>query len=90
MARLTKEPIFATNNEAALNMFSSRLIFLSIYFPHCAEECRSPETMLAFLRLLENKYGGVEQYLRTYVQLTNDDITTIRSNLLVAVASNGN
>lgn len=46
--------------------------------------------MLAFLRLLENKYGGVEQYLRTYVQLTNDDITTIRSNLLVAVASNGN
>ncbi|KAH8096727.1 protein-tyrosine phosphatase-like protein [Cristinia sonorae] len=67
MARLSKEPIFATNSEAALNMFSSRA-----------------ETMLAFLHLLREKYGGVEEYLKQYVGLTDADIAAIRRNLLVA------
>lgn len=39
--------------------------------------------MIAFLKLIEEKYGGVENYLRTYVYLTDDDISTIRKNLLV-------
>lgn len=39
--------------------------------------------MIAFLQLLEDKYGGVEEYLRKYVDLTNDDISSIRRNLLV-------
>jgi len=65
MARLRKEPLFASNNEAALNMFSCR-----------------PDTMLAFLSLLEEKYGGVEGYLKGVVQLTGEDISTIRSNIL--------
>jgi len=65
MARLRKEPLFASNNEAALNMFSCR-----------------PDTMLAFLSLLEEKYGGVKGYLKGVVQLTGEDISTIRSNIL--------
>ena len=39
--------------------------------------------MISFLRLLEEKYGGVEEYLRQYVSLTDDDISTIRRNILV-------
>ncbi|RXW24710.1 hypothetical protein EST38_g1196 [Candolleomyces aberdarensis] len=45
MARLSKEPLFASNNEAALNMFT----------------CRH-ETMAAFLKHFDEKYGGVEHY----------------------------
>jgi len=70
MARLAKEPIFAANSEAALNMFTSR-----------------PETMLAFLQLLQEKYGGVEEYLKRHAQLTDEDIATIRRNLLVPTES---
>ena len=39
--------------------------------------------MLAFLRMLEDRYGGVEQYLKNVVGLTDDDIATIRRNFLV-------
>lgn len=39
--------------------------------------------MHAFLHLLEEKYGGVEEYLRRYVHLTDEDIDIIRRNLLV-------
>jgi len=67
MTRLREEPLFASNNEAALNMFSCR-----------------PDTMLAFLSLLEEKYGGVEEYLRSVVQLTDKDISTVRSNILIS------
>ncbi|KAL4247084.1 Protein-tyrosine phosphatase-like protein [Abortiporus biennis] len=66
MARLSKEPLFASNNEAALNMFSSR-----------------PETMHAFLDLLDRTYGGVDKYLKHHVELTDEDIDVIRRNLLV-------
>lgn len=38
--------------------------------------------MLAFLSLLEEKYGGVEGYLKGVVQLTDEDISAIRSNIL--------
>ncbi|TFK55621.1 hypothetical protein OE88DRAFT_1692127 [Heliocybe sulcata] len=43
--------------------------------------CR-PETMIAFLALLREKYGGVAAYLRKYVRLTDVDIETIKHNLL--------
>ncbi|KAF5393165.1 hypothetical protein D9757_001236 [Collybiopsis confluens] len=66
MERLSKEPIFASNNEAALVMFTCR-----------------PETMLALLNLLQTKYGGVEEYVKRYAYLSDSDITTIQSNLLV-------
>ena len=46
-----------------------------------------PDTMLAFLSLLEEKYGGVEEYLRTVVRLTNEDISTVRSNILIPRSS---
>ncbi|KAF9006632.1 protein-tyrosine phosphatase-like protein [Cyathus striatus] len=70
MKRLHKEPLFASNNEAALNMFT----------------CRH-ETMLAFLQLLQDKYGGVEEYIRRYVGLSDEEINTIRDRLLVPVES---
>ena len=40
------------------------------------------EIMIAFLKVIEEKYGGVENYLRTHVLLTDDDIATIRRNIL--------
>ncbi|KAK7695400.1 hypothetical protein QCA50_000036 [Cerrena zonata] len=69
MARLTKEPLFASNSEAALNMFTSR-----------------PETMLAFLKVIEEKYGGVVEYLKKYVHLSEEDIHTIRRNVCLPQA----
>lgn len=38
--------------------------------------------MLAFLSLLEEKYGGVQGYLKGIVQLSDEDISIIRSNIL--------
>jgi len=38
--------------------------------------------MLAFLSLLEEKYGGVEGYLKGVVRLTDKDVLTVRSNIL--------
>ncbi|KAF8524586.1 protein-tyrosine phosphatase-like protein [Hysterangium stoloniferum] len=66
MERLSKEPIFAENKEAAFNLLSSR-----------------HETMIAFLDMLEEKYGGIEKYLSEYLGFSRDDITTIRHNILV-------
>ena len=43
---------------------------------------RRRETMLAFLNLLQEKYGGVRQYLKHHLGLTDEDIATIRSNIL--------
>ncbi|KAJ7682717.1 protein-tyrosine phosphatase-like protein [Mycena polygramma] len=67
--RLSKEPLFASNNEAALNMFSCRNI-----------------TMSAFLDLLDTKYSSVEGYVKRYCDLTDEDIVTIRRNILVPAA----
>ncbi|KAJ6583775.1 protein-tyrosine phosphatase-like protein [Mycena sp. CBHHK59/15] len=66
MERLSKEPLFASNNEAALNMFTCRHI-----------------TMSAFLDMLEAQYSGAEEYAKRYADLSDEDITTIRHNLLV-------
>lgn len=38
--------------------------------------------MVAFLQLIDKNYGGVEGYMREYLQLTDDDINTIRKNIL--------
>ena len=43
--------------------------------------------MIAFLELLDSKYGGVEQYMKDFVQLSEDDITTIRANILTPAYS---
>ena len=39
--------------------------------------------MRAFLRLVDEKYGGVEGYLKSYVELSDEDIDAIRRNLLI-------
>ncbi|KAK7470339.1 hypothetical protein VKT23_001768 [Stygiomarasmius scandens] len=67
MERLAKEPLFASNSEAALNMFTCR-----------------PETMVAFLGMLKDKYGGVEEYVKQYALLTDEDIGTIRNYTLTS------
>ncbi|KAF8550375.1 hypothetical protein OG21DRAFT_1514081 [Imleria badia] len=41
------------------------------------------ETMNATLGLLRDKYGGVEAYAKNFCGLTDDDISIIRSNLVV-------
>jgi len=40
------------------------------------------ETMLAFLNLLRQKYGGAEGYAEQFCQLSPEDIQSIRRNLL--------
>ena len=40
--------------------------------------------MIAFLDLLKSKYGGVEEYVRQRVGLSDGDIVTIQSNLVTS------
>jgi len=42
------------------------------------------ETMLAFLDLLNEKYGGIEGYLNTFLGFSEEDITKMRKNILAA------
>jgi hypothetical protein len=42
--------------------------------------------MIAFLELIDVKYGGVDTYLKTYVQLSEEDLTTIRRNILIPIS----
>jgi len=39
--------------------------------------------MHAFLKLLEEKYGGPREYLKKYLHFTEDDVERIRLNILV-------
>lgn len=39
------------------------------------------DTMVAFLQLLRDKYGDAENYCRTHLSLTTEDIARIRHNL---------
>ena len=41
------------------------------------------ETMQAFIMMLDERYGGVKEYVRRMCGLTDHDIATIRQNLLV-------
>lgn len=84
MARLTKEPLFASNNEAALNMFTSRFVPFNSTHDYFYLKIRlhlRRETMLAFLNVIEQKYGGVTEYLKKYIHLSEEDIHTIRCNI---------
>jgi hypothetical protein len=42
------------------------------------------ETMTAFLSLLREKYGGVKEYAKNYLGLSEDDIDIIQENLIVS------
>ncbi|KAI5993629.1 protein-tyrosine phosphatase-like protein [Pisolithus albus] len=68
--RLSTEPLFAANTDAALRMLTSRY-----------------STMTAFLELLERVYGGVEEYVKKYCGLTDEDISRIRTNLVISPRS---
>lgn len=42
------------------------------------------ETMLEFLKLLRDKYGGPEGYAKRYCGLTEEDVQTIKHNLVIS------
>ena len=42
--------------------------------------------MEATLVMIREKFGGAEEYVKTYVKLTDDDIAKIRRNLLISSA----
>ncbi|TBU33100.1 protein-tyrosine phosphatase-like protein [Dichomitus squalens] len=44
------------------------------------------ETMIAFLRMLHDRYGGAEAYVQNVVGLSADDIATIKRNFLAPVS----
>ncbi|KDQ17036.1 hypothetical protein BOTBODRAFT_156392 [Botryobasidium botryosum FD-172 SS1] len=43
------------------------------------------ETMLATLRAMREKYGSTEEYLKKHTTLKDEDIETIRKNILVTI-----
>ena len=42
--------------------------------------------MTAFLKVMEEAYGGAENYVKKFVGLTDEDVETIQRNLLVPAA----
>ncbi|KAH9983573.1 tyrosine phosphatase family-domain-containing protein [Russula compacta] len=68
LSRLAREPLFASDPTAAHNMLSSRWV---------------EETMQAFIQMLDERYGGVKEYVRRACSLTDQDIVIIRQNLLM-------
>jgi len=42
------------------------------------------ETMMAFLQLLRDKYGGAANYIQQYVGLSEGDVQKIRRNLIIS------
>lgn len=42
-----------------------------------------PETILNTLRLVQEKYGSVEGYLKAKTSLTDEDLEAIRKGLLI-------
>ncbi|RDX53855.1 hypothetical protein OH76DRAFT_1375137 [Lentinus brumalis] len=44
------------------------------------------ETMVAFLRMLDQRYDGAAEYLKKFVGLTDEDIITIRKNFCVPIS----
>lgn len=47
----------------------------------------SHETMKAFLQHFDEKYGGVEEYIKCYVGLSDSDISQIKNNILISRSS---
>ncbi|KDQ17048.1 hypothetical protein BOTBODRAFT_30437 [Botryobasidium botryosum FD-172 SS1] len=41
------------------------------------------ETMLAVLEMMREKFGSIENFLKIYTSLTDDDLAAVRANLLV-------
>jgi Tyrosine phosphatase family len=85
MSRLALEPLFASDPTAAHNLLSSRFVQ---YHSHLAIELISfdrEETMQAFIRMLDERYGGVKEYVRRTCSLTDQDMVIIRQNLLVPI-----
>jgi protein tyrosine/serine phosphatase len=84
LLRLSMEPLFASNQEAALNMFSCRWVFgwLLVHYIRTNSDQTRPETISTFLKMLEEQYGGTREYIKQHTELTDNDITTIRDNLL--------
>lgn len=43
--------------------------------------------MIDLLHILRDEFGGVDEYLKTYAGLTDEDITTIRQHYLLPNAT---
>lgn len=39
--------------------------------------------MQVFLKHLDEKYGGAEGYIRDYVGLSDEDVATIKKNMMI-------
>lgn len=82
MARLSKEPLFASNTEAALNMFTCRCV-LAVFglISYTSLLDRRRETMTAFLQLLRDKYGGAVKYVVDHTRFSEVDIEVLKDIL---------
>ncbi|KAF8832122.1 hypothetical protein HHX47_DHR1001228 [Lentinula edodes] len=88
--KLQKMPVFRDNWEGLLNMGSSKYVRKGKRWQLCLTDARivsfeliRPETMVATLRLIRAKYDGAEGYLKTQLNLDDEDIEKIRGNYLV-------
>jgi hypothetical protein len=83
MEHLLDDPALKGNMEGAMNMIGAKYVFqfsieiLLLIYPHRAAN------MLATLKIIREKFGGVETYMIEQCGLTKEDIERIRSNLVI-------
>ncbi|KAK0459275.1 protein-tyrosine phosphatase-like protein [Desarmillaria tabescens] len=74
--------------EPAIPMFTARLernpVFRSNFEGAVKMGSSRPETMVATLQMIREKFGGAEGYIKAYTSLGDEDIEILRQRLLVA------
>ncbi len=85
-ARFQKNPVFRNNFEGAIKMGSSRSVLpRSDGYGSLIIFAYRPETMVATLQMIQEKFGGAEGYIKAYTSLEDRDIEMLRRTLLVSV-----
>ncbi|KAF8437257.1 protein-tyrosine phosphatase-like protein [Boletus edulis BED1] len=80
LTRIGREP----DREKVLRRLSKEPLFAANFELALRMLTSRYDTMHAALSLIKDRYGGVEAYVKNFCGLDDDDISVIRSNLLVA------
>lgn len=85
-AGVEKYKVFKENWQGALKMANSKCVspcHLSLV-SRSTPRIHRPQTILDLLQIIREQLGGVEEYLKTYTGLIDEDIATIRRHYLIA------
>ncbi|KAI0034125.1 protein-tyrosine phosphatase-like protein [Vararia minispora EC-137] len=83
LTRVGREPF----REAILKRLEKEPIFASNKDSALNMLSSRHETMVAFMKMLQEDYGGAEGYAKKYCSLTDEDLAVIRANMTVSISN---